>query len=272
MEDAEAGPVIHPLLAEYARALAISDKSILTDLAGALVAFASQANEGGLPARFIPFRPHVEVAAPAAEETGIEQAGLLWNELGSHLETLADYTGARAAFERALAVDEVAFGLDHPRVARDVNNLGIVLQNLGDLAGARAAFGRTLAIDEQALGPDHPEVATDVSNLGGVLHDVGDLVGARAACERALTIDEAAFSPDHPRIARDVNNIGILLHNLGDLAGARAAFERALAIDEAAFGPDHPRVARDINNLARAVRSGRFSRRPRRLRARSSHR
>ncbi len=73
------------------------------------------------------------------------------------LQDLGDLAGARAAYERALAIDEKSFGPDHPDVATVVNNLGSVLQDLGDLAGARAAFERALAIDEKSFGPDHPK-------------------------------------------------------------------------------------------------------------------
>jgi tetratricopeptide (TPR) repeat protein len=83
----------------------------------------------------------------------------------------------RAAFERALKIDEKAFSPDHPEVATDVNNLGSVLQDLGDLPAARAAFERALAIDEKTFGPDHPSVAGDVNNLGAVYQ-------ALAVCRR----------------------------------------------------------------------------------------
>ena len=79
------------------------------------------------------------------------------NNLGIVLQALGDLPGAKAAYERALKIDEKAFGPDHPNVATDVNNLGRVLQALGDLPGAKAAFERALKIDEKAFGPDHPK-------------------------------------------------------------------------------------------------------------------
>ena len=83
------------------------------------------------------------------------------------------------SYERALAIDEAAYGPDHPDVASTRNNLGLVLQDLGDLAGARPLYERALAINEAAYGPDHPDVAIDRNNLGVVLQDLGDLAGAR---------------------------------------------------------------------------------------------
>ena len=82
------------------------------------------------------------------------------NNLGSVLKDLGDLAGARAAYERALKIDEAAFGPDHPNVASDVNNLGSVLKDLGDLAGARAAFERALSIFEKFLPADHPNIRT----------------------------------------------------------------------------------------------------------------
>ena len=110
-----------------------------------------------------------------------------------------DFAGARALFERALRIDEAAYGPDHPEVGTDANNLGNVLRAQGDYAGARALFERALRIDEAALGAEHPTVAIRLSNLGGVLRAQGDLAGARALFERALRIGEAALGAEHPR-------------------------------------------------------------------------
>jgi tetratricopeptide (TPR) repeat protein len=195
--------------------------------------------------------PHALAAAGHAEalQVASEATGRLLNQTGLYLQGRAEFAEAKVAYERALAIDEAAFGPDHPRVAIRVNNLGDVLQDLGDLVGARAAHERALAIWEKQLGPEHPNVASAVNNLGSVLKDLGDLAGAREAFQRALAIFEKVLGADHPNVATLVNNLGGVLQALGDLAGARVHYERALAIDEAAFGPHHPEVATDINNL-----------------------
>jgi len=264
MGEPEAGPAVHPLLAEYGRAIAPSapeGEGLLGALAGALARLARAANDRmdqtGSPSHCVPLLPHVRLVAERAEEEGLEDAASLWANLGYYLYRVADYAGARAVDERALAIDERAFGPDHPKVAIRVNNLGGVLRDLGDLAGARAAYERALAIDERAFGPDHPKVAIRVNNLGDVLRDLGDLAGARAAFERALAIDERVFGPDHPNVARDVNNLGSVLQDLGELAGARAAYERALRIFERFLPPEHPSIRGVRGNLERLDRAGR---------------
>ena len=60
------------------------------------------------------------------------------------LRALGELAQARGCFERALRIDEAAFGPDHPNVARDVNNLGLVLKDLGELAQARGCYERRI--------------------------------------------------------------------------------------------------------------------------------
>jgi len=81
------------------------------------------------------------------------------------LQDLGDLAGAKAAFERALKIDEAAYGRDHPSVAIRVNNLGGVLKALGDLAGAKAAYERALRIFRQFLPPGHPNIEIVRGNL-----------------------------------------------------------------------------------------------------------
>lgn len=258
MDDPQAGPTLHPLLAGFAQSMGRrreGEFGALAALAEALRGLSEEALGTQLPARFAPLRPHMEAAAPEVEAAGIESARALWNSLGTYLRVVAELPSARAALERALRIDEAAFGPDHLQVAEDANDLGVVLQYMGDLAGARAALDRAMQIVEVQLGPEHPNVATVAGNLGAVLYQVGDLAGARAVYERALRIDEAAYGPDDLGVAVDVSNLGVTLQAMGDRAGARAAYERALRIKETALGPDHPQVANTVSNLSSVLQS-----------------
>ena len=195
--------------------------------------------------------PHALAAAEYAEALDVasDSTARLLNQTGVYLKGRAQFAEAKEMYERALAIDEAAYGPDHPTVAIDVNNLGDVLQDLGDLEGAKKMYERALAIDEAAYGPDHPTVAIRVNNLGLVLQDLGDLEGAKKMYERALAIGEATYGPDHPQVAIYVNNLGSVLQNLGDLEGAKKMFERALSIFTEYLGEDHPNTVKVQNNL-----------------------
>ena len=205
--------------------------------------------------------PHVLAATGHADRASgqpgpavMEDLAWLLNRAATYLRVQAQFTDAKALLERALAIDEAAYGPDHPAVAPGLNNLAQILRDLGDPAGARPVQERVLAITEAAYGPDHPVVAIGLNNLAAILWDLGDPAGARPVQERALAITEAAYGPDHPAVATGLNNLAQILQDLGDPAGARPVQERALAITEAAYGPDHPAVATRLNNLALILR------------------
>ncbi len=95
-------------------------------------------------------------------------SGQLLDRVATYLQAKAQFGQARTLFERALAIDEAAYGPDHTAVATRLNNLASVLRDQGDLAGARSRFERALAIDEAAYGPDHTATRTVRDNLGSL--------------------------------------------------------------------------------------------------------
>jgi tetratricopeptide (TPR) repeat protein len=188
--------------------------------------------------------PHVLAATgyldSAAGQPGpamMADGSWLLDRAGTYLQVHARLTDAKALLERALAIDEAAYGPDHPHVATRLNNLATILRGLGQAEAARPLQDRALAIDEAAYGPDHPEVATALNNLALILRGLGQAEAARPLQERALAIDEAAYGPDHPAVARDLNNLATILRDLGQPEAARTLVERAVAIDEAAPPP-----------------------------------
>ena len=63
--------------------------------------------------------------------------------------------------ERALAIQERAYGRDHPNVAFTLNNLGLAYRVLGDNAKARDMLERALAIKDATEPPDQARVVSD---------------------------------------------------------------------------------------------------------------
>lgn len=241
---------IHPLLAAFAQSqFGAADQ--LSRVVDALAQESTAAYETALPTNFLPLRPHIEAVAPAAETVGDESAAMLWNNLSSHFQMIADYPSARTHVEHALRIAERCCASDHPAIPIFFNNLGNVLQAIGDLPSACDYYERALAISEDIYGLDHPSITTCLNNLGHVLKSLGDLSAARICVERALRIDERIYGPDHPNVATNFNNLGILLKSLGELSAARTNFERALAIRERVLGHEHPDVAQSFNSLGR---------------------
>ena len=195
--------------------------------------------------------PQVLAAAAHSEDLGVASADTqhVLNQMALYQGTRAQYSKARALYERALPLAEEAFGGDHIEVGAIVNNLGLVLQDLGDLSAARVCLERALRINERASGWDHPNVARIVNNLGLVVQEIGDLSAARACFERALRIDEVAYGRDHPEVASVLHNLARVRQAEGDLSGARVCLERALRILEQSLGEAHPQVAAVTSDL-----------------------
>ncbi|NMC84326.1 MAG: tetratricopeptide repeat protein, partial [Anaerolineaceae bacterium] len=243
LERTKEGPVIHPLLAEFSRSMSpVGEKrnSVLGVLADTLSKQVNETHDSGFTKAFRTLISHLEQICPVVDDIGLAIAGSLWNSLGLSLSGIVRFEAAKTCFERALAIDEAAYGPNHSVVARDVNDLGRVLRELGDLAGAKQCFKRALAIAMEAYGTDHPNVAWIVYNLAEVLREQGDLAGAKQCFKRALAIAMEAYGTGQPDIAWIVNNLAELLREQGDLTGAKECYEQALAIIKGVYGQDHP--------------------------------
>jgi tetratricopeptide (TPR) repeat protein len=190
-----------------------------------------------------------------AEGAGLRFVQYLLGQSALYLRSRADFVGARALNERALAIEEKLRGADHGNVAVIVSNLGGLLIDLGEMQEARRHYERALDIGEAVHGPDHPQVATYRNNLGIVLQNLGELDEAKKNFERALEIGQAVYGPCDPIQSIRINNLGRLHHAMGNLAEARVLLEHALRIDEAVYGPDHPNVARVVSNLGCLLQS-----------------
>ena len=204
----------------------------------------------------VPLTPHAVAAATFGADRGIpDPTSRLFNQAAILLATQANHRTAEPLYRRALAIDEAAFGKDHPKVAIRLNNLAGLLEATNRLAEAEPLMLQALAIDEAALGKDHPKVAIRLNNLANLLHAVNRLAEAEPLMRRALAIDEAALGKNHPDVALRLNNLAGLLETTNRLAEAEELYRHALAIWETSLGKNHPDVAVALNNLAQLLKN-----------------
>ena len=165
-----------------------------------------------------------------------------------------DLAGARAAFERALAIDEASFGPDHPNVATDVNNLGTVLRDLGDLGRARAAFERALEIDERPSARTTPRWRPASTTWAGCCGTWAIWPARGRPTSGRSRSTRRSFGPDHPKVAIRRQQPGLGAAGPGR-SGRRAGRPSSgrWGSTRRTFGPDHPNVAIRVNNLGRVL-------------------
>ncbi len=205
--------------------------------------------------RCTPVLPHVLAATAVAEANEVESAATarLLDDAGQFLLKLAQFAQARPLFERALALQRLVHGPDHPCVAAVANNLGRTLTRLGQLNEAREHFETALAIDRATYGSADPHVAAVANNYGRCLHAAGEVLDARRQFEQALSVYENHYGGGHFKTASVENNLGyVKLRGEGHVAQGVEHFNRALAIAEEACGARHPSVARILVNLGTA--------------------
>jgi len=179
-----------------------------------------------------------------------EKLATCLSNLGQLLKSTNRLAEAEPLMRRALAIDETAFGRDHPDVAVRLNNLGMLLHATGSQTQAEELLRRALQIDETAFGIDHPKIAIRLTNLALVVEELGQLEEAEALTRRALQIAENAFGLDHPSVAIVLNNLALLLLKTNREDEVQSLLGRVIAINEASFGKGHPKVTIPTLNLA----------------------
>ncbi len=175
------------------------------------------------------------------------------NNLGLLLHATNRLDEAEPLLHRALEIDTVAFGKQHPTVAIRLNNLAQLLQDTNRLDEAEPLLRRALEINTVAFGKQHPTVAKNLTNLGHLLWVTNRFREAETLLRRALEIDASSFGEHHPDVARDLNNLATLLWDTNRIEETELLMRRALEIHEAAFGRHHPTVAIGLNNLAQLL-------------------
>ena len=172
------------------------------------------------------------------------------NNLAERYKEEGRYADAEPLYKRVLAINEKAFGPDHPSVALALNDLAELYKEEGRYADAEPLYKWALATWKKALGPDHPDVAQSLNNLADLYSAQGRYADAEPLYKRALAIFEKALGPDHPSVASALNNLASLYKEEARYVDTEPLYKRALAIREKALGPDHPDVAQSLNNLA----------------------
>jgi len=89
-----------------------------------------------------------------------ESLALTLNSLGLLYSYQEDYVRAEPLSQRALAIREKVYGLEHPEVAASLNNLALLYETLNDYAHAESLYQRSLAIKEKVLGAQHPSAGS----------------------------------------------------------------------------------------------------------------
>ena len=173
-------------------------------------------------------------------------ATLVYENLGQVLIAMGDHTGARAAYERLLALRETETPAEQPaHQAALQRKVGQSYEHQGDFAQALIWYARA----EQTLAAVAPSVAPlerarVLSDSGWIHFRQGNLEQARGCLEQALDhVGVAAYDEQ----ARILNRLGGVAWARGDLLPAQHYVQRSL--DACEHSGDLLGQANALNNL-----------------------
>jgi CHAT domain-containing protein len=162
------------------------------------------------------------------------------------------FAEARDMTERALAIQESAFGPLDPTLAEALTQMMIVATDLGrDRQGI--LYARRLVSLFEAQPSPNAWLAGSLGSLADLYRRVGDYPRARAAAERALQIRERVSGPEGTDTNMAITPLADVYRETGEFGRARTLYARAARILERDLGPGDATLAVNLSGLARCL-------------------
>jgi tetratricopeptide (TPR) repeat protein/tRNA A-37 threonylcarbamoyl transferase component Bud32 len=173
--------------------------------------------------------------------------------LSQVLLSLREESEARACAERALALAEELYGLEHAFSISTARKAAAIHLSRGDHAALVAALEPLVERAHRVFGPSHFETLGIENYLALGFHRLGRLEEAEALFKRVIAENAKTLSREHPQAAMAIQNFAALLEERGDLAGAEQLTQDALERFRKLRGEDHADVWRALQAHCRVV-------------------
>ena len=183
------------------------------------------------------------------------EATKLLNNAALALKEHGQYEQAAPLFQRALAIEEMIAGPEHPATALTLNNLATLYHAQGDYEQAEPYYRRALAIWELEPGLEYPSLSMGYDNLALLYQAQGQYDRVEALRQHSLAITEQVWGAVAPETANCLNNLANLYHAQGKYEQAETLYRRSLAILLKEVGTDHAATASSMNNLGNLYRN-----------------
>lgn len=248
--------------------------------------------EGDPTSAEAPLLEALSLAESAFRDDPLRVASAL-NAVGLLYKDLAKFDAARAFYERALSLVDLA--AESHDVATLYHNLGGIEHAQRNYAAGEPFARKGLEIRRRLASADDVALATDMVALAAILDgqrkfdeaetlyvdalrildrdpdaNAGDIavalndLGAHYAqrdqidraddlLTRAAELKARSLGPRHPDVAVTLNNLAIVQKRRGDVARATSLYQDAVGIFEESLGPDHPKAIACRRNLARCA-------------------
>ncbi|CAF3674949.1 unnamed protein product [Rotaria sp. Silwood1] len=170
------------------------------------------------------------------------QMGVIYDDIGNHLQALEHY-------EKALTMKQSYLPSDDPSFAALLSNIGLNYQNLGNKNRALTYLKQALAIAGKMSKPN-PEILGSIhNNIAGILDEQGQYDEALQHYREGLQHRLAYLPSTHPDIAVSYSDIGFLYIEQEHYEEALSTLKKCLEIQQNSLPPDHPSLVVTYNHM-----------------------
>lgn len=149
------------------------------------------------------------------------------------LHILSDQSDkALPLFRQAVTLKRVAFGPDHPEVAKTLDEIGIQLFARQHFSEALDVFSEAQKIRSSQLGNTHPTISMVLNNIGCCRFSEGNHKQAWVTFLEARDIQQKTAQADLDllHVAITLSNLGYVLIQMRQYEQAQEVFEEALLV------------------------------------------
>jgi len=142
---------------------------------------------------------HIETVSPDDPRLAntLNDLGVLYGMQNRDIE-------AEPLFQRALAINETAFGRQHPSVVLTLQNLSVIYASQSKFSEAQRVARESLAISLELFGIFHPRSGSTCRTLATVYALEGDYGEAERFTERSIIIFEHTLGERHPETTQSL--------------------------------------------------------------------
>jgi eukaryotic-like serine/threonine-protein kinase len=236
---------------EAAVAVAIND--FLNQDLLQLASPASQALEGVSPDANLKLRTVLNRAAKRIDgkfpiEPEVEMK--LRDTIGFSLQSVGDYTGALAQYEKVASYARELRGRDDAFTLKAESRIGNMQRYLRNFEIAVPLLEKNVERHKATLGPEHPQTFSAMEVLSMAYHYSGRTKQALELAEQTLELRRRHLNPAHIDTLVSMNDVAGLHLRLKELDKALPLFEETLAAMKMTLDPLHPERLNTIRLLA----------------------
>ena len=172
-----------------------------------------------------------------------------YNNLGVLYSRLGDKNKSIEYLEKALYIDTIVLGENHPNTAKTYNNIGILYRQQKSYAKALYYYELSLEINKNIFGENNSTIAINYYNIGFVYDELEEYDKAIEMYNKALEIFLTIYSENNSHIANCYEMLGEAYKFKKEYAKAKEYYDLSLEILMSTVGANHYSVGRLYNNM-----------------------